>query len=224
MNENRSTTKVVEIIRAADESETSLEVLQRRWCVALVTLGISVLGLWLMSDMLGANGWTGLELVQLSLFALLFTALAFGFTQAFLGFLVLADGQEPLKITNTLDEEARLASTAIVMPIYNENADAVFGNLQALYESLRLRGELESFDFYILSDSTEPAKAVEEELAWADLCRQTSGFGKIYYRRRKLPVNRKSGNIADFCRRWGHRHRYMIVLDADSIMIGQAVS
>lgn len=223
MSENRSANKVVELVSAA-ESEISSEVLQRRWCVALVTAGISVLGLWLMSDMLGANGWTGLELVQLFLFALLFTALAFGFTQAFLGFLVLADGQEPLKITNTLDEEAPLASTAIVMPIYNENADTVFGNLQALYESLRSRGELDSFDFYILSDSTDPAKAVEEELAWADLCRQTSGFGKIYYRRRKLPVNRKSGNIADFCRRWGHRHRYMVVLDADSMMTGQAVS
>ena len=80
------------------------------------------------------------------------------------------------------------------------------------------------YDFYILSDSTDPAKAVEEELAWSDICRQTNGFGKIHYRRRKLPVNRKSGNIADFCRRWGHRHRYMVVLDADSVMTGAAVS
>src|SRR5258707_12933536 len=44
------------------------------------------------------------------------------------------------------------------------------------------------------------------------------------YRRRKVPVNRKSGNIADFCRRWGHRHRYMVVLDADSIMTGESVA
>ena len=32
---------------------------------------------------------------------------------------------------------------------------------------------------------------------------------------------RKSGNIANFCRRWGHNYRYMIVLDADSVMAGE---
>ncbi|MBV9491807.1 MAG: glucans biosynthesis glucosyltransferase MdoH, partial [Verrucomicrobia bacterium] len=121
-------------------------------------------------------------------------------------------------------ESTPLASTAVVMPVFNEDPDTVFGNIRALYESLRQRGELESFEFYILSDSTDPASAVDEELAWADLCRQADGFGRIHYRRRRLPVNRKSGNVADFCRRWGHRHRYMVVLDADSVMTGEAVS
>jgi membrane glycosyltransferase len=177
-----------------------------------------------MVDVLGAGGWTTLKAVEVALFGLLFTSLSFGFSQAFLGFLVLAEGHEPLKITNTLDEEAPLASTAVVMPVYNEDAETVFGNMRSLYESLLGRGELDFFDFYILSDSTDPSKSVEEELAWADICRQTNGFGKIHYRRRKLPVNRKSGNIADFCRRWGYRHRYMVVLDADSIMTGHAVA
>ena len=156
----------------------------------------------------------------MGLFGLLFTSLSFGFTQAFLGFLVLAEGREPLKITNTLNDRTPLAATAVVMPVYNEDAETVFGNIRAVYDSLRERGELELYDFYILSDSTDPAKAVEEGMAWADLCRQTNGFGKLHYRRRKLPVNRKSGNIADFCRRWGHRYRYMVVLDADSVMTG----
>ena len=35
-----------------------------------------------------------------------------------------------------------------------------------------------------------------------------------------MRINGKSGNVADFCRRWGKRYRYMIVLDADSVMIG----
>src|SRR5215469_11296234 len=217
--------KIAELIGSSAFEEAFQEkVRNRRWAVALVTAGISLVGLWLMFDVLGAGGWTTLKGVELVLFGLLFTSLSFGFSQAFLGFLVLAEGNEPLKITNTLDEETPLASTAIVMPVYNEDAETVFGNIRSLYDSLQERGELDSFDFYILSDSTDPSKAVEEELGWADICRQTNGFGKIHYRRRKLPVNRKSGNIADFCRRWGHRHRYMIVLDADSIMTGKAVS
>jgi membrane glycosyltransferase len=200
------------------------KVRQRRWAIGLVTLGIAGIGAWLMCDMLNTGGWTALKAAELGIFILLFSALAFGFTQAFVGFLVLAEGHEPLKITNTLDPSTPLASTAITMPIFNEHAATVFGNIRTLYDSLRQRGELESFEFYLLSDSIDPDKVVEEELAWADLCRQTNGFGRIHYRRRRLPVNRKSGNIADFCRRWGHRHRYMVVLDADSIMTGEAVS
>src|SRR6201987_2327190 len=200
------------------------KVRQRRWGVTLVTLGVAAIGFWLFSDILGSTGWSPIQGLEPAGFSVIFSALSFGFTHAFLGFLVLAEGHEPLKITNTLDEETPLASTAIVMPVYNEDAETVFGNIRALYESLRERGELDSYDFYILSDSTDPAKAVEEELGWADICRQTNGFGKIHYRRRKLPVNRKSGNIADFCRRWGHRHRYMIILYADSIMAGRTVS
>ncbi|MGA8658493.1 MAG: glucans biosynthesis glucosyltransferase MdoH [Chthoniobacterales bacterium] len=217
--------KLTEFVGSARFEEAfAAKVRQRRWAVALVTLGIALIGLWLMFDVFTAAGWTALRVVDFGLFGVLFTTLAFGFTQAFLGFLALAEGHEPLKITNTLDEQTPLASTAIAMPVYNEDTATVFGNIKALYDSLQDRGELEWYEFYILSDSTDPSKTVEEELAWADLCRQTNGFGKIHYRRRKLPSNRKSGNIADFCRRWGHRHRYMIVLDADSVMTGQAVS
>jgi membrane glycosyltransferase len=225
MSGNDRSGKIVELIGSSTFEEAFQEkVRDRRWAVALVTFGIALLGLWLMSDVMGAGGWTTLKGVEIVLFGLLFTSLSFGFSQAFLGFLVLAEGHEPLKITNTLGEDTPLASTAVVMPVYNEHAETVFGNIRSLYDSLQERGELDFFDFYILSDSTDPSKAVEEELSWADICRQTNGFGKIHYRRRKLPVNRKSGNIADFCRRWGHRHRYMVVLDADSIMTGKAVS
>jgi membrane glycosyltransferase len=47
-----------------------------------------------------------------------------------------------------------------------------------------------------------------------------NAFEKIFYRKRRHRINGKSGNVADFCRRWGKRYRYMIVLDADSVMIG----
>ncbi len=225
MSGNDRSERLVQLISSAGDDRTlQRKVEQRRWVVASVTSGIFALGLWMMIDIVGARGWTSLEVADIVIFGILFASLSFGFTQAFLGFLVLAEGHEPLKITNTLDKSTPLASTAVVMPVYNEDAETVFGNIRALYESLQQRHELDSFDFYILSDSTDPAKFVEEELAWSDICRQTNGFGKIHYRRRKLPVNRKSGNIADFCRRWGHRHRYMVVLDADSLMTGAAVA
>src|ERR1700759_1872710 len=170
MNGRPRAGKDVEWIGAETVKEAfQTKVGQRRWGVALVTLGISLLGLWLMIDIVGARGWTPLEVLEVGLFGILFSNLAFGFTQAFLGFLVLAEGHEPLKITNTLDPTTPLASTAIVMPVFNEGAETVFGNIQALYQSLQQRHELDSYDFYILSDSTDPEKVVEEELAWSDL-------------------------------------------------------
>ncbi len=37
-------------------------------------------------------------------------------------------------------------------------------------------------------------------------------------------MKRKSGNIDDFCRRWGNQQRYMVVLDADSVMSGECLA
>ena len=48
--------------------------------------------------------------------------------------------------------------------------------------------------------------------------------GHIFYRRRRRRVKRKSGNIDDFCRRWGSSYRYMVVLDADSVMSGECLT
>jgi membrane glycosyltransferase len=74
-----------------------------------------------------------------------------------------------------------------------------------------------------LSDTGEHRRQIEEELAWAKLCRAVNGSGKIFYRRRRVNIKRKSGNIADFLRRWSKHYDYMIVLDADSLMTGAAV-
>jgi membrane glycosyltransferase len=82
---------------------------------------------------------------------------------------------------------------------------------------------LEHFDFFVLSDSNQPTQWIQEEVAWLELCKQVGGFGKIFYRKRRHSINKKAGNVGDFLRRWGRRYRYMIVLDADSIMTGRAL-
>src|SRR5262249_6914708 len=86
--------------------------------------------------------------------------------------------------------------------------------------SLAATGHLERFDFYILSDTRDPEKQVAEETAWADTCRAVGGFGRMFYRHRRNNIKRKSGNIADFLRRWGRDYDYMVVFDADSVMAG----
>ena len=113
--------------------------------------------------------------------------------------------------------------TAIIMPIANEPVERVFAGLQAIYRSLERAGAVERFHFFVLSDSNDPDVMVSEEAAWAAWCRAVDGFGRIFYRRRRARIERKSGNVADFCRRWGAHYRYMVTLDADSLMAGPTI-
>ena len=115
------------------------------------------------------------------------------------------------------------ARAAILMPVYNEPADRVFASMQAIYESVCEAGGLHLFDFYVLSDSTDPGNWVWEERCWLNVTGQLDAEGKLFYRRRRDNVGRKPGNIAEFCQRWGGHYDYMAVLDADSVMDGRTL-
>lgn len=111
----------------------------------------------------------------------------------------------------------------MVMPICNEDGGRVIEGLRAIYESLRRAGKLPHCDFFLLSDSSDPNRWIEEEAAWLALTRGLQAQGRIFYRKRRGGINKKAGNLADFCPRWGSDYRYMVVLDADSIMSGDAI-
>ncbi len=82
----------------------------------------------------------------------------------------------------------------------------------------------QGFDFFILSDSTDPANWVAEEVAWQRLRLTLEPEARVFYRHRHRNVGRKSGNIQDFCENWGAAYDYMLVLDADSVMSGETLN
>jgi membrane glycosyltransferase len=129
---------------------------------------------------------------------------------------------EPEAAAVPADRQGR-ARTAILMPVYNEPADRVFAAMQAIYESVREAGGLHLFDFYVLSDSTDPEHWVWEERCWLHVTGELGADHRLYYRRRLNNVGRKPGNIAEFCQRWGGHYDYMAVLDADSVMDGRTL-
>ncbi|HVW19959.1 MAG TPA: glucans biosynthesis glucosyltransferase MdoH [Opitutaceae bacterium] len=180
---------------------------------------------WFMADLLWRDGMTRLEVGMLALFVILFAHIATGFCSALVGFYVVNRGGDSCRLTTTLADAERtpLASTAVIMPIFNEDVSRVFEGLRVIFRSVQATGKLDHFDFFILSDSNRPNQWIQEEVAWTELCKQVEGFGKIFYRKRRQPINKKAGNVADFLRRWGKNYRYMLVLDADSIMTGEAL-
>ncbi len=180
------------------------------------------LATWVLLDILWRGGLSGIEIALVVLFVPLFGMVALGFIQAVCGFFILLRRQDPYSISRTLPADppptAELPATSIVIPIYNEDVSRVYEGLRTIYLDLVRAGRIEGFDFFILSDSNNPNKWIEEEVAWIDLCKQVNSFGRIFYRKRMVNLNRKSGNISDFLRRWGRKYRYMVVLDADSLM------
>jgi membrane glycosyltransferase len=111
----------------------------------------------------------------------------------------------------------------ILMPVHNEDPARVYAGLQAIYESLIQAGGHSMFDFFILSDTTKPRIWLAEEMGWKRLCRALGGNPRLFYRRRRKNTGKKAGNIAEFCRKWGHCYDSMVILDADSVMTGSTL-
>lgn len=185
----------------------------------LLTGAVSVI----FADLLWRTGWSPSRTVLLVLFIILFFLAAIGCTHGIFGFLLRRIGERS-RITNLKDyrnQSIAGTSTALIFPIYNENVVRVLEGLRATYESLKRTGELERFDFFILSDSTNPDKWIEEERRWSELVRELGALGRIYYRRRTSNEGKKSGNVRDFLNSWGRRYRYFVCFDADSVMRGE---
>jgi membrane glycosyltransferase len=201
---------------------------RRRFVFFSSVFVLTSLATWFVADLYwrDAEGLSGLEIVLLALFIPLFAQISVGFCTAFAGFYVINRGGDSSRISASAPEGGpyRLASTAIVMPVFNEDVSRVFEGLRVVFKSVQQAGGADNFDFFILSDSNLPNQWIREEIAWAELCKQVGGFGKIFYRKRRQAINKKAGNVADFLRRWGRNYRYMVVLDADSVMTGDALA
>lgn len=181
--------------------------------------------------MLGVLDWSEMPVVsalQFLLFVPLVTWVSAGFWSAVMGFIVLLRG-DPHVLSARSAAGIDIPSgvrTAVAMPICNEHVQTVISGLRASGESLVATGLAAHFDIFILSDTRDAGLQAEERQAWLDLRARMAAIGgpRVFYRVRQRPGKKKAGNIADFCRRWGRLYRYMVVLDADSIMSGDCLT
>lgn len=196
---------------------------RRRWLLAFVALSTMLATYVLSSTKSDSTPW--LHYLQTGLFVILFAWVAAGTATALMGFWAVIRGDKHVisKASALKGELSPEARTAVIMPICNEDVSSVFACLKATWESLQSTTDAKHFDLFILSDSSNPDLRSAELSAWADL-RQLLNTDRIFYRWRQHRTKRKAGNVADFCRRWGKDYRYMIVLDADSVMSGEALS
>ncbi len=194
----------------------------RRAYVFIGTAALTLAGCYEMYQVLQVGGITTLEAMVLVLFALLFAWIAFSFVSTLAGFFVLLfRKQDALGIDpNTPLPQVR-SRNAMLVPTYNEDPYRVMARLRAIYESVEETGYAAQFDWYVLSDTTDPAIWIAEEKCFLQL--REAGADSLFYRHRPENTARKSGNIEDWIKRFGGSYDHMIILDADSLMTGDTI-
>ncbi len=125
------------------------------------------------------------------------------------------------------------ARTAVLIPIYEEDPVAVFAGVATMRASLP-RGGTGDVDIFILSDTRTAEIAEAEAMQFAGLRARIlaaegepcadSDSRELHYRHREKNIRRKAGNVEDFCVRWGGAYDFMVVLDADSLMVGDSIA
>jgi membrane glycosyltransferase len=193
------------------------DIAPRRWLYLFLVLASTVAAVTQMAGVFQVDGFTPREVVILVLFAILFAWIATSFWLAVFGAWARFTKTDLLPLKPAGGPSA--ARTAILMPVYNEDVARVFSGVRAIWESAGAE-----FDFYILSDSTNPANWVAEELEWQKLKGALGKDAHIFYRHRAKNTGRKAGNIQDFCENWGQLYDYMVILDADSLMTGKTLT
>lgn len=183
---------------------------------------------WLAAAVLGAGGWSAVDLGIFLCFLIGLPWSVLGFWNAVIGFWLLhgvRDGLArvaPFAAAGERAEPLRLRC-AVLMFLRNEDPKRAFARLRTIKSSIDATGEGAAFDYYVLSDTSDPDIAAREEREFARWQAELSHPNKIVYRRRAHNVGFKAGNLRDFCARWGHAYELMLPLDADSLMSGTTI-
>ncbi len=181
----------------------------------LATLGlVSLFVRWLAAD-----GYSVMELVVVTLVASTFFWIALSVSTAVSGAVTLLFGR-----SEAIPQVVAPLDVALLVPIHNENAADVFGNVAAMLADIRKQRSEHSFDLYILSDTRDDAIAWQEERAFVALLGQIDSKQNVFYRRRKVNTDRKVGNLSDWVENYSGHYTAMLVLDADSLMSAESIT
>lgn len=198
------------------------------WLRRLFVFGSSILltlySVREINKVFNSFGYSTLGIIILVLFAILSFWIGLSFISALGGFAtLLTHGGLGLGVTRHGPLPKLKERTAILMPTYNEPPERVITNVRAILRSLQETGQAESFDVFILSDTTDPDIWIQEERTFLALQNQSYAKGHVFYRRRFQNTDRKAGNLGEWVTRFGGAYPHMLTLDADSVMDGALI-
>jgi membrane glycosyltransferase len=203
--------------------------LSRRRVILMVLNVATWLGmLWLGAQVLGAGGWTVVDVIMFVCFAFGTPWTVVGFWNSVIGLWLLHFHKDPMGAVAPYAGAGDVPTpitikTAVFMTLRNEDPGRAIRRLRIVKESIDATGEGAAFSYFVLSDTNRPDVAAAEEAAIAAWQAQDPDAARITYRRREENKGYKAGNVRDFCERWGKDYELMLPLDADSVMAGPAI-
>ena len=211
---------------ATAESPVTSVLTRRRALFAVLVATTMAAVLWLA--LVAVPPYSAGAIAFLALFTITLPWSVIGFWNATIGFLIMRFCHDPAVAVNPMaasihGDEPVTASTAILMCIRNENPDQVTRNLQPLMDGLVQARVAHLFHVYVLSDTSDPAIVAAETNCIDAFIAKWRNTIPVTYRRREVNTAFKSGNIRDFCDRWGKNHDFAVMLDADSFMPTETV-
>ena len=208
--------------------QANAELGRRRRIVIVLNVVTWLAMMWVAARILGAGGWTTVDVILFLCFAAGTPWTVLGFWNALIGlwllhfhrdsmtevapYAVAGDDPTPLQI-----------KTAVLMTLRNEDPSRAILRLRTVKAGLDATGEGHTFSYFVLSDTNDPTVAAAEDQAIAAWRAEDPDRDRITYRRRTDNTGFKAGNVRDFCERWGKDYELMLPLDADSLMSGVAI-
>ncbi|HJZ31765.1 MAG TPA: glucans biosynthesis glucosyltransferase MdoH [Hyphomicrobiaceae bacterium] len=185
---------------------------------ALIVLWVSASAgfAWTLYRVLSVEAPTLLQLVFLALSTLCFAWVAVGSASALVGFVGLMLRRHTDSLELPTAPATSLGRTALLFPVYREDAAAVAATIDAMCREIRAADAAGRFDVFILSDTQDAAERRSEQAIYAAL--RAEAAAPVYVRWRTPNLGKKAGNIQDWVEKFGAAYAYFIILDADSIM------
>ena len=209
-------------------TQSMAELARRRQIVIALNAATYLLLMWAAAMVLGAAGWTSVDVVLFAAFSVGSPWTVLGFWNALIGLWLLHGAKDPMSqvapFAAAADSTIPISiKTAVLMTLRNEDPTRALRRVRAVKTSLDATGFGDKFGYFILSDTDFPAVAAAEEAAAAAWRRNCDDPSIIIYRRRTHNDGYKAGNVRDFCERWGPDYELMLPLDSDSLMSGEAI-
>ena len=208
--------------------QSMAELGRRRLIVVALNVVTYLALMWAASRVLGAGGWTLVDIILFACFAIGTPWTVLGFWNAVIGLWLLHGGRnaiaEVAPFAAAGDEPTPLRiRTAVLMTLRNEDPARALERLRTVEASLDATGQGHAFSYFVLSDTNKAEVAALEEDGIARWKASSPNASRIHYRRRTENTGFKAGNVRDFCTRWGADYELMLPLDADSLMAGETI-
>lgn len=171
-----------------------------------------------IADWFKPDGFMATELAMIGLVGFSAFWIALSVASATIGLFLSRDCTET---RSAVHEQAM--DVALLVPIYNENVEAVFSRVDAMRQALSKSDTSHRFALFVLSDTSDPAIALRETALHERVCCDANPCVPVYYRRRAENLERKTGNIRNWIENWGADWDAFLTLDADSLMSSQTI-